>query len=778
MSIKSLIYYPTENYAGAGVGIAHGQTGDIATGYDHWTYRSVAVSAMQSFVFSEVNTDVALSYLSHVEDVISAGIPDLTQVYASSDQFPLHYLGLDPTVAALVWLKIDPSQVVPNAVASQAIVGGSSTTVTTLSLPGRPGALGFVPLTEGGAVSATCPYGSYNTATGAVSWTGSGGVELVFSAGAITIVSSIGFPQGWTFSVPQLQGDGSWVVTLDGSSPSVNMISSLTSDKQNIANNGSDTATLTAVVTDSITMQPVPDQSVNWSTTLGEIVVVSQYTDSKGQSVATLMDTGDTGTATVTASLASEAGVSLDIKVANSSALIVRGARSCQKASGQQTLGCLVALDGQSFEVVDATWQYVNEGSGRSGTSFLDTQSSDLLKVSASGYPDVVLNASNLTGNGEWTDTSTSAGAFVATLNNGECLAWGVAASGGVTPSGQGSNGIKSVSATFSAFTGVRADNSVICWGDREEGGDLPDPIAVLNSIEYVRGSTGTFAALSADNPYVLTWGWGTEGFRETDMSVPPDIAGMNSIATLISNDNAFAVLDTSGRIYTWGEATSGGTVSSEVKALTGIQTCCASRRAFAVIANGRIKAWGDSDYGSNAQSVSGITNASRLIATESAYTAILSSGKIVCWGNSTYGNDLPESYKALTGIIDVKSTYGAFAALRENGSVVTWGNSNYGGNSLSVSSRLNNIVAISATSGSFAALTSQGNVVTWGDSSTGGDDSSCAAELKDICAIYSNTHAFAALRSDNNVIVWGDPSSGVNNFPSGLNGNISYVSQ
>ncbi|WP_192938091.1 hypothetical protein [Rahnella sikkimica] len=96
----------------------------------------------------------------------------------------------------------------------------------------------------------------------------------------------------------------------------------------------------------------------------------------------------------------------------------------------------------------------------------------------------------------------------------------------------------------------------------------------------------------------------------------------------------------------------------------------------------------------------------------------------------------------------------------------------------MSVSSRLNNIVAISATSGSFAALTSQGSVVTWGDTNTGGDDSSCAAELNDICAIYSNTHAFAALRSDNNVIVWGDPSSGVNDFPSGLNGNISYISQ
>ncbi|WP_192938092.1 hypothetical protein [Rahnella sikkimica] len=116
------------------------------------------------------------------------------------------------------------------------------------------------------------------------------------------------------------------------------------------------------------------------------------------------------------------------------------------------------------------------------------------------------------------------------------------------------------------------------------------------------------------------------------------------------------------------------------MKALTGITTCCASRRAFAIIANGRIKAWGDSDYGSNAQSVSGVTNASRLIATESAYTAILSGGKIVCWGNSTYGNDLPESYKVLTDIIDVKSTYGAFAALRANGSVITWGNSNYGG--------------------------------------------------------------------------------------------------
>lgn len=105
-----------------------------------------------------------------------------------------------------------------------------------------------------------------------------------------------------------------------------------------------------------------------------------------------------------------------------------------------------------------------------------------------------------------------------------------------------------------------------------------------------------------------------------------------------------------------WGSENTGGTVPQEISILSGIDTCCASRRAFAVIANGAIKAWGDTDYGGDASAVRTINNASRLVATESAYTAILSNGGITCWGNSTYGNSLPTQYKSRNDIIDVKA--------------------------------------------------------------------------------------------------------------------------
>ena len=300
---SSLIFYTGKNYAGNAQQITHGVTGELAGSSATWDYQSVALSAMDAYVFSVVNTaDTTMNYLGHVEAVISVSQADLTLLYPSSDQFPLNYLGLDPAQAAVVWLDVDAIQAAPNAVASTALVGGGSSSITTLSLPGRPGALGFVAKTEGSSVAASCRYGDYNTANGTVTWSGTGTLVLEYTGGIVTLINGGGFPAGWTFSAPKLQGDGSWAVALNGGVPATDTISSVTANPGSIVDDGVSSSVITATVLNG-SGQPASGVTVTWSTSLGAVAPASSVTDTNGLATTTLTDNGAPGTATVTASI-------------------------------------------------------------------------------------------------------------------------------------------------------------------------------------------------------------------------------------------------------------------------------------------------------------------------------------------------------------------------------------------------------------------------------------------------------------------------------------------
>ncbi|MGN7901225.1 Ig-like domain-containing protein [Enterobacter sp. 22452] len=316
---KSLLYYKETDFVGAPDSIDHGGTGVIAASTSNWNYLSVAMTTMYSYAWSKVDTaDASLSYLNHIEEVCSAQFADLQQLYPAQDQFPLQYLGIDPDAAVLVWLDIDAAQTAPNAVASSALVGGSSQSVTTLSLPGRPAALGFVAPTNGSSVVASCRYGDYDATTGTVAWTGTGTLVVEYQNNAVTLINAGGFPANWVFSDPVLKGDGTWHTTLGGGTPATDTISSLTSDKTVIANNGTDTATLTATVTDGAG-QPVAGVTVNWTTSQGNLGASASQTGANGQAITTLTDTGGTGIATVTASITGSLR-SVDITLSSQSA--------------------------------------------------------------------------------------------------------------------------------------------------------------------------------------------------------------------------------------------------------------------------------------------------------------------------------------------------------------------------------------------------------------------------------------------------------------------------
>ncbi|MCK7229467.1 Ig-like domain-containing protein [Enterobacter asburiae] len=762
---SSLIFYTGKNYAGSAQQVTHGVTAELAGGSAAWDYLSVAMTAMDAFVFSAVNTaDASLNYLGHVEAVISVSQADLTLLYPSSDQFPLNYLGLDPAQAAVVWLDVNATQAVPNAVASTALPGGGTTTLTTLSLPGRPGALGFVAKTEGSSVVASCRYGDYNTANGTVAWRGTGTLILEYTGGVVTLINGGGFPAGWTFSQPQLQGDGSWAVTLDGGVPASDTISSVTANPASIVDDGVSRSVITATVLNG-SGQPAAGVTVSWSTTLGTVTPGSSVTDANGLATATLTDCGAPGTATVTASITgSSKSVDVTVSAGSSGHIKVMGARRSNSYYYHQANACvLVALDSVSLQPVNCYWQYDGDAEIFTATRLTDTAPEKLLKVTpVNGGPSRVLNPSNIVGNGYDGVTAT---AFAARMDGGTVTSWGYAGSGGVPPVTSYNRNVVKMSSSYDVMIALNSNGQVFSWGSA--GSAMPAEITALTDAVEIANKETTRAVIRA-NGQVMEWASGVL------TTLPAEIASLNDCVKITATLNSFAVLRSNGKVAAWG-AGNEGVVPPDVAALGDITQIVGNTYCFAVLrANGQVAAWGDPATGGTIpDSVARINDFVHIYAGDYRFIGLRANGQIVQWGDSI----LPANIASLNDIVTVTGNWYAGAALRSTGQVVAWGDERYGGIVPADIAVLTDIIALSETDEAFAALRANGEVVAWGISEYGGSiPPSIASMLHGIVAIYGSYMDFCALRDDNTVVVWGAGSAGdINAVPHNLQGAITY---
>ncbi|WP_138679063.1 DUF4347 domain-containing protein, partial [Candidatus Accumulibacter phosphatis] len=344
----------------------------------------------------------------------------------------------------------------------------------------------------------------------------------------------------------------------------------------------------------------------------------------------------------------------------------------------------------------------------------------------------------------------------------------------------------------WKAFAALRADGSVVTWGNGGYGGDSSAVAAALDGtidVTQVFSTPSAFAALRVDGSLV-TWG----GYYGGDSSaVAAVLDGTIDVTQVFSTLHAFAALRADGSVVTWGYSSSGnwGEDSSVVAAaLDGtidVTQVASTERAFAALrADGSVVTWGEADYGGDSSAVAaglnGTIDVTQIFSTSSydgaAFAALRADGSVVTWGNSYNGGDSSAVAAALNGTIDVTqvfSTGAAFAALRADGSVVTWGKgnplygANYGGDSSAVAAALNGTIDVTqvfSTGSAFAALRADGSLVTWGYGPYGGDSSAVAAALNgtiDVTQVFSTSDAFAALRADGSVVTWGDGYYGGN---------------
>jgi hypothetical protein len=160
---------------------------------------------------------------------------------------------------------------------------------------------------------------------------------------------------------------------------------------------------------------------------------------------------------------------------------------------------------------------------------------------------------------GEWRNLR----AFAALRADGSVVTWGDSTYGGnssaVATKLDGTIDVTQVFSTGFAFAALRADGSVVTWGDASYGGDSSAVTTKLDGtidVKQVFSSGTTFAALRADGSVVT---WGLLGSSEID-----------DVTQVFSAWGAFAALRADGSVVTWGVSDYGGDSSAVATKLDG----------------------------------------------------------------------------------------------------------------------------------------------------------------------------------------------------------------
>lgn len=258
------------------------------------------------------------------------------------------------------------------------------------------------------------------------------------------------------------------------------------------------------------------------------------------------------------------------------------------------------------------------------------------------------------------------AGAFAAVTGAGNIVTWGNSVSGGDSAAVQSLLiGVTAVYASHQAFAALTAEGKVVLWGSGVAAGE----VAGLASAQQIIAADDFFAVLTQAGELVILTESGVDNLNQ-------QLGLTQQFIRAFSNGRAIAVLDTSGKVFTWGDASLGGDSAVVADQLTSVEV---------VIPNG------------------------------GAFAAVRSDKTVVTWGGDNFGGDSSAVAGVLSGVVEIKGSSAAFAVLLADGRVVSWGAADAGGDCSSVEHKLTEVIKLNAIAGGFFATRSDGSVVTCG---------------------------------------------------------------
>ena len=123
-------------------------------------------------------------------------------------------------------------------------------------------------------------------------------------------------------------------------------------------------------------------------------------------------------------------------------------------------------------------------------------------------------------------------------------------------------SGVKEIFSNGSAFAALKADGSVVTWGDSTPGGDSRPVSSKLVKVVKIAATERAFAAHTSDGSVVV---WGTNSYggdlKDSDYGVDCNGDGTkgddeclsSGIVEIVGTYRNFAAMKEDGTVYTWG---------------------------------------------------------------------------------------------------------------------------------------------------------------------------------------------------------------------------------
>lgn len=446
----------------------------------------------------------------------------------------------------------------------------------------------------------------------------------------------------------------------------------------------------------------------------------------------------------------------------------VMGARfNVSTMRGERTPRIIKALHEDSLLPMRAEWRYEDESAWTTATQWDDVR--PWLKLYVRNEDEAwELRPANIFGTGWriYPDPNAWAG-FTAMRDEVmsdagpvvDLVAWGNPRYGGaLSQEAAAAKNVASVSATMAAFVARLQDGNLVCWGMDGYGGT---PTAIEGDFVDVVGNAFAFVGRKADGE-LHAWGASEHGG-----TLPQRVLDHRDYVQICRGYSALAALRANGQAVAWGFVFSGGVMEPGQDLVTDIVQLMSSGSAFVALRDNNgsrsLMAWGHEDGGAKLPPhIASLTNVRSLLAsTSNAFCIQLDTGYIRAWPHHLLPGNVPDDVADLTNIESVSGTTGAFCALLSTGKVRAWGYEREGGKLTAEAAGKSNIIQVIPNISAFAALCSDGTVIAWGNEISGGDTSAVVDQLVDVRAVYGNALGFTALTADGRVVTWGVPGGG-----------------
>jgi alpha-tubulin suppressor-like RCC1 family protein len=272
-------------------------------------------------------------------------------------------------------------------------------------------------------------------------------------------------------------------------------------------------------------------------------------------------------------------------------------------------------------------------------------------------------------------------------------------------------------------------------------------PMAVAGGYQHSLG-------LKADGT-VIAWGNGSIG----QTNCP---ANATNVIRIAAGYNHNLALRANGTVIAWGD--NSHTETNTPTDLTNVVDIAGGGfHSVALRADGTVASWGW--YGAP----TGLTNVVAIAAGGQHSLALLTDGTVVGWGDTTYGQTNPPA--GLSNVVDIAAGWQHSVALKADGTVIVWGDNSQ--TQTNTPAGLSNVVAIAASYFHSLALKADGTIVGWGGNWGG---LSIPAGLSNVMTIAAGAYHGLALQSDGTVVGWGDTTYGQAAIPANLSKLTSLV--